>query len=81
MEKEEGEVEEKEEGEVEEEEGEIKGVVEEAKEVVTQEFKGDKVTPKRESTDNVVSVAVEDIEQDARDEDQGGLAADGDQQE
>ena len=72
---------EKEEGEVEEEDGEINGVAEEAKEVVTKEFKEDKVTTKRESMDNVASVAVDDIEQDARDADQGGFPADGDQQE
>ena len=52
-------------------------MAEEAKEMVTKEVKGNKVTPKRESTDNVVSVTVKDIEQDARDADQGG----GDQQE
>ena len=72
---------EKEEGEVEEEDGEINGVAEEAKEVVTKEFKEDKVTTKGESMDNVASVAVDDIEQDARDADQGGFPADGDQQE
>ena len=72
---------EKEEGEVEEEDGEINGVAEEAKEVVTKEFKEDKVTTKGESMDNVAPVAVDDIEQDARDADQGGFPADGDQQE